>query len=43
LSTSVFVMGADAGLALIDRLADVDAVVVLPDGRVRYSKGLAPP
>jgi thiamine biosynthesis lipoprotein len=43
LSTSVFVMGADAGLALIDRLADVDAVVVLPDGTVRYSKGLAPP
>ncbi|MCS6946250.1 MAG: FAD:protein FMN transferase [Steroidobacteraceae bacterium] len=43
LSTTVFVLGADAGLELIERLPGVDAVVVTPEGQVRYSSGLAPP
>ncbi len=43
LSTSVFVMGAERGLALVERLGDVDAVLVTADGQVLYSSGLAPP
>lgn len=43
LSTAVFVMGAERGLAMIDKMRDVDAVVILPDGKVRYSQGLTPP
>jgi thiamine biosynthesis lipoprotein len=43
LSTSVFVMGAERGLALVERLGNVDAVLVTADGRVLYSSGLAPP
>lgn len=40
LSTSVFVLGAEAGLALIDRLEGVDAIIIDGDGRLLYSKGL---
>ncbi len=43
LSTAVFVMGADRGLEMINRLPDVDAVVVTPDGKVLYSQGLVAP
>ncbi len=43
LSTSVFVMGPERGIELIERLGDVDAVVVKSDGKVLYSSGLAPP
>lgn len=43
LTKSIFIMGAEEGIALIDRLGDVDAVVVKPDGKVVYSAGLAPP
>ena len=43
LSTAVFVMGAERGLAMINRLDDVDAVVVTPAGKVLYSRGLTPP
>ena len=43
LTKSVFVMGRERGLALIDAQPDADAVVVQSDGRVFYSKGLAPP
>jgi thiamine biosynthesis lipoprotein len=43
LSTTVFVMGPQAGIELINSLDDVDAIVVTPEGRVLYSKGLAPP
>jgi thiamine biosynthesis lipoprotein len=42
LSTSVFVLGAEAGLALIDRLEGVDAIVIDGEGRLFYSKGLQP-
>jgi thiamine biosynthesis lipoprotein len=43
LSTSVFVMGPERGLALIEHLGDVDAVIVREDGKVLYSSGLAAP
>jgi thiamine biosynthesis lipoprotein len=43
LTKSVFIMGPEEGIAFINTLPDVDAVAVAPDGRVIYSKGLAPP
>jgi len=42
LSTSVFVLGPDKGLALIDRLPGIDAIVIDAAGRLRYSADLAP-
>ncbi len=41
LSTAVFVLGPERGLALIDSLPDYEAVLVLPDHSVRVSSGLA--
>jgi FAD:protein FMN transferase len=43
LTKSVFVMGAEDGIRFIDTLGDVDAIAVTPEGKVFYSKGLAPP
>jgi thiamine biosynthesis lipoprotein len=43
LTKSVFIMGAEAGIAFIDTLTDVDAIAIDPAGKVYYSKGLAPP
>jgi FAD:protein FMN transferase len=43
LTKSVFVMGVKEGIEFIDTLPDVDAIVVTPDGRLWYSKGLEPP
>jgi thiamine biosynthesis lipoprotein len=43
LTKSVFIMGPEAGIEFINTLPDVDAVAVAPDGKVHYSKGLAPP
>lgn len=43
LTKSVFIMGPERGLALIESQPDVDAVVVTAEGKVLYSKGLAPP
>jgi FAD:protein FMN transferase len=43
LTKSVFIMGPEEGIKFIDTLPDVDAVAVAPDGKVFYSKGLAPP
>jgi thiamine biosynthesis lipoprotein len=40
LSTGVFIMGPEAGLALVERLPDVDAVIVTADNRVLVSSGL---
>jgi len=42
LSTSVFVLGPQAGLALIDRLEGVDAIIIDAQGRLLYSKELQP-
>lgn len=43
LSTTVFILGADKGLALINKLPGFDAVVITTDGKVLYSQGLAVP
>jgi len=43
LSTTVFVLGVQDGLALIDELADFDAVMIDAQGKVHYSKGLQAP
>jgi thiamine biosynthesis lipoprotein len=40
LSTGVFVMGPDAGMALVERLPDVEGVIVTPGNRVLVSSGL---
>lgn len=39
-SKSVFVMGVQRGLALVESLQDVDAVVVDAEGRLHFSSGL---
>ncbi|MET0005302.1 MAG: FAD:protein FMN transferase [Candidatus Thiodiazotropha sp.] len=41
LSTSVFVLGAEKGMALINRLQDVDAVIIDKDGKMNTSDGFA--
>jgi len=43
LTKSIFIMGAEEGIAFIDGIEDVDAVVVKPDGKVLYSRGLEAP
>jgi thiamine biosynthesis lipoprotein len=43
LSKTAFVLGPDEALKIYNRLPDVDAILIAPDGRVLYSKGLAPP
>jgi thiamine biosynthesis lipoprotein len=40
LSTGIFVMGPDAGMALVERLPDVEAVIVGADNGVHISSGL---
>ena len=41
LSTSVFVLGPEKGLALIDQLPNVDAIIIDPQGKLLYSEGLS--
>jgi thiamine biosynthesis lipoprotein len=43
LSTTVFVLGVERGMAIVGRLPGVEAVVVDEHGRIYYSSGLAPP
>jgi thiamine biosynthesis lipoprotein len=43
LSKTAFVLGPDEALEIYNRLDDVDAILVTPDGRVLYSKGLEAP
>jgi thiamine biosynthesis lipoprotein len=43
LTKSVFIMGPERGLALVESQPDSDAVVVTAEGKVLYSKGLEPP
>lgn len=43
LSKTAFVLGAEKALEIYNRLEDVDAVLVTPEGKVLYSKGLEPP
>lgn len=40
LSTSVFVLGVEAGMALVDRLPEAEAVIVDKEGKLYYSSGL---
>ncbi|MCZ6709784.1 MAG: FAD:protein FMN transferase [Gammaproteobacteria bacterium] len=42
LSTSVFVLGPDKGLELVNRLAGIDAIIIDANGKLRYSAELAP-
>lgn len=43
LSTTVFVLGVDRGLSLLNRLPDVEGVIIDSQGKVHYSQGLLPP
>lgn len=43
LTKTIFVMGAEKGLALINSLPGFDAVVITESGKVLYSNGLTPP
>jgi thiamine biosynthesis lipoprotein len=40
LSTGVFILGAEKGMALIEQLDDVEGVIVTADNQVRVSSGL---
>jgi len=42
LSKTAFVLGADEAIRIYNNLDDVDAILVTPDGRVLYTKGLEP-
>jgi FAD:protein FMN transferase len=43
LSTTLFVLGVDAGLKLIETLPEYEAVIIDSSGELSYSSGLAPP
>ncbi len=43
LSTTVFVLGHEKGLALIETLNDIDAIIIDKHGRVHYSSGFQEP
>ena len=43
LTKTIFIMGAEKGLALINSLPNFDAVVITDAGNVLYSHGLTPP
>lgn len=43
LSTTIFVLGWEKGLALIDRLKGFDCIIITRTGKVHYSAELAPP
>jgi FAD:protein FMN transferase len=43
MSKTAFVLGPEKALEIINRMPEYDAIFVTPDGRILYSKGLAPP
>lgn len=43
LSKTAFVLGAERAIELYNGMQDIDAVLVTPDGRVLYTKGLEAP
>lgn len=43
LSTTVFVLGVEKGLELINKLPGFDAIIITDQGKVLYSNGLMPP
>ena len=40
LDTGIFIMGPERGMALIERLADVEGIIVDDEGRILISSGL---
>ena len=40
LSTTTFILGVDKGLALIDSLPGVDAIIIDGSGKLHYSRDL---
>ena len=40
LSTGVFVLGVEEGLALVNRQPDIEAVIIDSNGRMHFSAGL---
>jgi len=43
LSTTIFILGAVEGLALIESLAGIDAIIIDSNGKVHYSSGFQDP
>ena len=43
LSKTAFVLGPEKAIEIYNRMDDIDAVLVTPEGKVLYTKGLAPP
>ncbi len=43
LSTAVFILGVDKGLTLLNRMPNIDGVIVHSSGSLHYSRGLEPP
>jgi thiamine biosynthesis lipoprotein len=43
LSKTIFVLGIERGMQVLDRAGDVDAIAIDKDGKIYYSKGLAKP
>ncbi len=43
LSKTAFVLGAEKAIEIYNRLEDIDAILVTPDGQVLYTKGLQAP
>jgi thiamine biosynthesis lipoprotein len=43
LSKTAFILGAERAIEIYNRLDDIDAIVVKPDGQVLYTKGLEAP
>ena len=43
LSTTLFILGAEKGLPLIETLPEFDAIIIDASGKMHYSKGLLPP
>jgi thiamine biosynthesis lipoprotein len=43
LSKTAFVLGPEKAIEIYNRLDDIDAVLVTPEGKVLYTNGLAPP
>ena len=43
LSTTIFILGAIEGLALIESLEGIDAIIIDSNGKLHYSSGFAPP
>lgn len=43
LSKTIFVLGIERGMQILDRAGDVDAIAIDKEGKIYYSKGLARP